>query len=102
MDLTTMMCKIDAHEYQTVKEFLSDVKLMCANALEYNPITYQEERMIRHRACLAVGMKNSCFICCLHRSLDVAHEYVETELDPEFETVCEQIKVARALRGSEK
>ncbi|CAG5079711.1 Oidioi.mRNA.OKI2018_I69.PAR.g9333.t1.cds [Oikopleura dioica] len=87
MDLTTMMCKIDAHEYQTVKEFLSDVKLMCANALEYNPITYQEERMIRHRACLAV---------------DVAHEYVETELDPEFETVCEQIKVARALRGSEK
>ena len=49
------MCKIDAHEYQTVKEFLADVKLMSSNALEYNPSTYNEERLIRHRACLAVG-----------------------------------------------
>ncbi|CBY40264.1 unnamed protein product [Oikopleura dioica] len=87
MDLATMMCKIDAHEYQTVKEFLADVKLMSSNALEYNPSTYNEERLIRHRACLAV---------------DVAHEFIDNELDPNFETICEQVKIARALRGSEK
>lgn len=55
IDLATMMCKIDAHEYQTVKEFLADVKLMSSNALEYNPSTYNEEQLIRHRACLVAG-----------------------------------------------
>lgn len=37
MDLSTMMSKIDMHQYQTGKEFLEDVDLICSNALEYNP-----------------------------------------------------------------
>lgn len=37
MDLSTMMSKIDRHSYQTCKEFLDDIGLICENALEYNP-----------------------------------------------------------------
>lgn len=37
MDLSTMMSKIDLHQYQACKEFLADIDLICANALEYNP-----------------------------------------------------------------
>ena len=96
-----MMCKIDAHEYQTVKEFLADVKLMSSNALEYNPSTYNEERLIRHRACLVAG-KCILFNPYWKINLDVAHEFVDNELDPNFETICEQVKIARALRGSQK
>ena len=54
------------------------------NALEYNPENYNEERMIRHRACLLK---------------DFAFEMVERELDPNFEKTCAEIKIARALRG---
>lgn len=32
-----MMSKIDLHLYQSVKEFLTDIGLICSNALEYNP-----------------------------------------------------------------
>lgn len=37
MDLSTVMTKIDTHQYLTVKEFLVDIDLICNNALEYNP-----------------------------------------------------------------
>lgn len=37
MDLSTMMSKIDLHQYQTVKEFLEDINQITLNALEYNP-----------------------------------------------------------------
>lgn len=37
MDLSTVMTKIDTHQYLTVKEFLVDIDLICSNALEYNP-----------------------------------------------------------------
>ena len=37
MDLSTMMSKIDLHQYQTVHDFLNDIELICRNALEYNP-----------------------------------------------------------------
>ena len=37
MDLSTMMSKIDLHEYNTVAEFMKDIDLICDNALEYNP-----------------------------------------------------------------
>lgn len=87
MDLSTIMCKIDAHEYQTVGELLVDINRICDNALEYNPTTYAEERMIRHRACLLK---------------DFAYELVEHELDPEFEKTCREIKIARKLRGGSK
>lgn len=32
-----MMMKIDNHKYETVKDFLIDINLICSNALEYNP-----------------------------------------------------------------
>ena len=37
MDLSTIMSKIDLHQYQTCAEFLADIDLICSNALEYNP-----------------------------------------------------------------
>lgn len=37
MDLSTVLSKIDLHQYGTVKEFLEDVDLIWQNALEYNP-----------------------------------------------------------------
>lgn len=37
MDLETMMTKVDLHKYNCAKEFLDDIDLICANALEYNP-----------------------------------------------------------------
>ncbi|KAJ3583061.1 hypothetical protein NHX12_034506 [Muraenolepis orangiensis] len=37
MDLSTIMTKIDTHQYLTTKDFLLDVDLVCSNALEYNP-----------------------------------------------------------------
>ena len=46
-----MMAKIDRHEYPTGAAFLSDVELICDNALEYNPDETNEDRGIRHRAC---------------------------------------------------
>ena len=51
MDLSTMMARIDRHEYSTGKSFLADVELICDNALEYNPDETNEDRAIRHRAC---------------------------------------------------
>lgn len=37
MDLSTVLSRIDLHQYGTVKEFLQDVDLIWQNALEYNP-----------------------------------------------------------------
>lgn len=37
MDLSTVLSKIDLHQYGTVTEFLQDVDLIWQNALEYNP-----------------------------------------------------------------
>jgi len=37
MDLSTVLSKIDLHQYQTAGDFLKDVDLICSNALEYNP-----------------------------------------------------------------
>ena len=37
MDLSTIMTKIDTHQYLRVKDFLGDIDLICSNALEYNP-----------------------------------------------------------------
>lgn len=33
-----MMSKIDLHHYLTVTQFLTDIDLICMNALEYNPV----------------------------------------------------------------
>jgi len=40
MDLETIMTNIDLHVYNCAQEFLADIDLIVANALEYNPIRY--------------------------------------------------------------
>ncbi|KFO57336.1 ATPase family AAA domain-containing protein 2, partial [Corvus brachyrhynchos] len=37
MDLSTVLSKIDMHQYLTARDFLKDIDLICSNALEYNP-----------------------------------------------------------------
>ncbi|KAM9840773.1 ATPase family AAA domain-containing protein 2B [Aulostomus maculatus] len=83
MDLSTVMTKIDTHQYLTVKDFLVDIDLICSNALEYNPDKDPGDKVIRHRAC---SLK------------DTAHAIFASELDPEFDRMCEDIKEARRKR----
>ncbi|KAM3602355.1 uncharacterized protein V6R79_002661 [Siganus canaliculatus] len=83
MDLSTVMTKIDTHQYLTVKDFLVDIDLICSNALEYNPDKDPGDKVIRHRAC---SLK------------DTAHAIFAAELDPEFDRMCEEIKEARRKR----
>uniref|UniRef100_A0A3P8TJN4 ATPase family AAA domain-containing protein 2 n=1 Tax=Amphiprion percula TaxID=161767 RepID=A0A3P8TJN4_AMPPE len=84
MDLSTVLSKIDLHQYGTVKEFLGDVDLIWQNALEYNPDRDPSDRQIRHRAC---ALK------------DTVHAIIRDELDEDFEKICEEIKVSRTTRG---
>uniref|UniRef100_A0A668A774 ATPase family AAA domain-containing protein 2 n=1 Tax=Myripristis murdjan TaxID=586833 RepID=A0A668A774_9TELE len=84
MDLSTVMTKIDTHQYLTAKDFLVDIDLICSNALEYNPDKDPGDKVIRHRAC---SLK------------DTAHAMFASELDPEFDRMCEEIKEARRKRG---
>lgn len=83
MDLSTVMTKIDKHQYLTAKDFLWDVDLISNNALEYNPDKEPSDKVIRHRAC---SLK------------DAAHAIFAAELDPEFDRMCEEIKEARRKR----
>ncbi|KAK6180283.1 hypothetical protein SNE40_012469 [Patella caerulea] len=84
MDMSTMMTKIDLHEYLTVKSFMSDIDLICRNALEYNPAKDPQGRAIRHRAC---AFK------------DTAYAIIKAELNSDFEKQCQEIKEARERRG---
>ncbi|KAM4042046.1 ATPase family AAA domain-containing protein 2B isoform 2-T3 [Anomaloglossus baeobatrachus] len=84
MDLSTIMTKIDKHRYMTVRDFLTDVDLICSNALEYNPDKEPGDKIIRHRACTLK---------------DTAHAIIAAELDHEFNKLCEEIKEARTKRG---
>ncbi|XP_063735979.1 ATPase family AAA domain-containing protein 2-like isoform X2 [Eleginops maclovinus] len=84
MDLSTVLSKIDRHQYETVKEFLYDVDLIWQNALEYNPDRDPSDRQIRHRAC---ALK------------DTVHAIIKDELDEDFEKICEESKVSRNARG---
>ncbi|KAM9724009.1 ATPase family AAA domain-containing protein 2 isoform 2-T2 [Menidia menidia] len=84
MDLSTVLSKIDLHQYKTVKEFLRDVDLIWQNALEYNPDRDPSDRQIRHRAC---ALK------------DTVHAIIREELDEDFEKICEEIKESRRTRG---
>nr|XP_033792234.1 ATPase family AAA domain-containing protein 2B isoform X2 [Geotrypetes seraphini] len=80
MDLSTIMTKIDKHKYLMVKNFLTDIDLICSNALEYNPDKEPGDKIIRHRACTLK---------------DTAHAIIAAELDPEFNKLCEEIKTRR-------
>lgn len=84
MDLSTVLSKIDLHQYRTVKEFLEDTDLISQNALEYNPDRDPSDRQIRHRAC---ALK------------DTVHAIIRDELDEDFEKICEEIKESRRKRG---
>uniref|UniRef100_A0A8C7GCP3 ATPase family AAA domain-containing protein 2 n=1 Tax=Oncorhynchus kisutch TaxID=8019 RepID=A0A8C7GCP3_ONCKI len=84
MDLSTVMTKIDTHKYLTAKNFLVDIDLICSNALEYNPDKEPSDKIIRHRAC---SLK------------DTAHAMLASELDPEFNRMCEEIKESRRKRA---
>uniref|UniRef100_A0A8C4TLB3 ATPase family AAA domain-containing protein 2 n=1 Tax=Erpetoichthys calabaricus TaxID=27687 RepID=A0A8C4TLB3_ERPCA len=84
MDLSTILSKIDSHKYMTVKEYLCDMDLICANALEYNPDKDPTDRLIRHRACMLK---------------DTVHAIIREELDEDFEKLCEEIKESREKRG---
>uniref|UniRef100_A0A672S2C0 ATPase family AAA domain-containing protein 2 n=1 Tax=Sinocyclocheilus grahami TaxID=75366 RepID=A0A672S2C0_SINGR len=84
MDLSTIMMKIDTHKYLVAKDFLVDIDVICSNALEYNPDKDPGDKIIRHRAC---SLK------------DTAHATIASELDPEFDRMCEEIKESRRKRG---
>ncbi|NXJ06271.1 ATAD2 protein, partial [Odontophorus gujanensis] len=84
MDLSTVLSKIDSHQYLTAGDFLKDIDLICSNALEYNPDQDPGGRLIRHRA------------CCLR---DTAHSLVKGEIDEDFDQLCEEIKESRERRG---
>ncbi|XP_031731941.1 ATPase family AAA domain-containing protein 2 isoform X1 [Anarrhichthys ocellatus] len=83
MDLSTVLSKIDLHQYGTVKEFLHDVDLIWQNALEYNPDKVPSDRQIRHRAC---ALK------------DTVHAIIKDELDEDFEKICVETKASRSTR----
>jgi len=72
MDLTTIMHKIDCHEYSTCEQYLADVDLITSNALKYNPDRDPMDKLIRHRAC---------------ELSDMAHSEIKSQLEPEFEKV---------------
>uniref|UniRef100_A0A8C2HAM0 ATPase family AAA domain-containing protein 2 n=1 Tax=Cyprinus carpio TaxID=7962 RepID=A0A8C2HAM0_CYPCA len=84
MDLSSIMMKIDTHKYLAAKDFLVDIDLICSNALEYNPDKDPGDKIIRHRAC---SLK------------DTAHAMIASELDPEFDRMCEEIKESCRKRG---
>ncbi|CAD0202477.1 unnamed protein product [Chrysodeixis includens] len=84
MDLETMMTKVDMHKYNCAKEFLDDIDLICANALEYNPDRTSSDKQIRHEAC----------------SLrDHAHALIDVEMDSDFELECQEIAKRRQEEG---
>nr|XP_020652184.1 ATPase family AAA domain-containing protein 2 isoform X1 [Pogona vitticeps] len=84
MDLSTVISKIDLHQYLSAKDYLKDIDLICSNALEYNPDRDPGDRLIRHRAC---SLK------------DTAYAIIKDEMDEEFEQLCEEIKESRKKRG---
>lgn len=84
MDLNSMLNKIDNEMYQTAREFLDDVDLIWRNALEYNPDSDTTGKAIRHRVC---ALK------------DMAYAMVNSELNPEFAQMCQDIVDSRMRRG---
>lgn len=72
MDLTTILQKINCHQYSTCAQYLADIDLITSNALKYNPDRDPMDKLIRHRAC---------------ELSDVAHSEIKSQLEPEFEKV---------------
>ncbi|XP_033920398.1 ATPase family AAA domain-containing protein 2 isoform X2 [Melopsittacus undulatus] len=85
MDLSTILSKIDSHQYLTARDFLKDIDLICSNALEYNPDKDPGGRLIRHRACIL---------------RDTAYSIVREEMDEDFKRCCEEIQESHKERGT--
>lgn len=83
MDLETMMTKVDLHRYSSAQEFLTDIDLICSNALEYNPAKTPADKLIRHRACAL---------------RDYAYAMIKAEMDSDFEEQCRGISKKRRER----
>lgn len=84
MDLSLINEKIDTHSYQTARQFLQDIDLICSNALEYNPPD-NDPRSIRPKACLL---------------RDTAAQIMMEELDERFEKECEKVMQERIKRNA--
>ncbi|KAJ7395163.1 ATPase family AAA domain-containing protein 2 isoform X2 [Pitangus sulphuratus] len=87
MDLSTVLSKIDTHQYPTARDFLKDIDLICSNALEYNPVKDPGDRLLRHRACAL---------------RDTAYSIVREEMDEDFEQRCQEIKESRKKRDKSR
>ncbi|XP_017667876.1 PREDICTED: ATPase family AAA domain-containing protein 2-like isoform X4 [Lepidothrix coronata] len=67
MDLSTVLSKIDMHQYLTAGDFLKDIDLICSNALEYKSHESPGDKSIRkHKtkedsSSIAAKMKNVQF-----------------------------------------
>ena len=84
MDLEQMMEKIDNCSYETAKDFMIDIELICSNALEYNPNRDSADKQIRHRAC----------------SLrDYVRALLDAEMNSDFEDYCQEIHQNRLKRN---
>ncbi|XP_038056718.1 ATPase family AAA domain-containing protein 2-like [Patiria miniata] len=84
MDLSTMMNKINSHHYNSGRDMLDDIDLICQNALEYNPDRDPGDRAIRNFAC---------------ELKDTAYAIIEAEMDKDFEKECLDIKESQRNRG---
>ncbi|XP_041268950.1 ATPase family AAA domain-containing protein 2-like [Onychostruthus taczanowskii] len=85
MDLSTVLFKIDMHQYLTARDFLKDIDLICSNALEYKPNKGPADSLLRHKACTLS---------------DTAYSIVRHEMDEDFEQRCQKIKESRKERGT--
>ncbi|XP_027494751.1 ATPase family AAA domain-containing protein 2-like isoform X1 [Corapipo altera] len=87
MDLSTVLSKIDMHQYLTAGDFLKDIDLICSNALEYKPYESPGDCLLSHKA---------------YALSDTAYSIVRHELDKDFEQRCQEIKESRKERGCKK
>ncbi|XP_027757727.1 ATPase family AAA domain-containing protein 2-like isoform X1 [Empidonax traillii] len=87
MDLSTVLSKIDMHQYLTAEDFLKDIDLICSNALQYNSYKSPEDGLLSHKA---------------YALSDTAYSIVRHELDKDFEQRCQEIKESRKERGCKK
>ncbi|KAM6349580.1 ATPase family AAA domain-containing protein 2-like [Podargus strigoides] len=84
MDLSSVLSKIDRHQYLTARDFLKDMDLICSNALKYYPDKAAGDRLLRHRACTL---------------RDTAYAIVREEMDKDLEQYCEEIQESRKKRA---
>ena len=51
MDFDQMLSKLDNQQYSSAQDFLTDIDLICDNAIRYNSdVSYETNKIILHRA----------------------------------------------------